>query len=63
MLTIEMISAALSQLNPMQRLVAEKQIEAYAKDGSYPTHEDVVIQLQKEGIKIFLADLTREDLN
>jgi hypothetical protein len=63
MLNLEMISAALSQLTPMQRLVAEKQIEAYAKNGSYLTHEDVVIQLQKEGIKIFLADMTSEDLN
>jgi len=62
MLEPEMINAALSLLTPDQRLVAQRQIEAYAKDGSYPTNEEVVIQLQREGTKIFLADLTRESL-
>jgi len=60
MLTTEMISAALSLLTPLQRLVAEKQIDAYVKDGSYPTHKEVVAQLQSEGVRIFLIDLAME---
>jgi len=62
MLEPEMINAALSLLTPDQRLVAQRQIDVYARDGSYPTNEEVVIQLQREGTKIFLADLTRESL-
>jgi len=62
MLEPEMINAALSLLTPDQRLVAQRQLDAYAKDGSYPTNAEVVIQLQREGTKIFLADLTRESL-
>jgi len=57
MLESEMISAALSLLTPSQRLVAQRQIEAYVEDRSYPTTEEVVKQLQSEGVEITPEDL------
>jgi len=53
----EQIEAALSLLTPRQRLVAQRQFKAYA-EGSCPTTEEVVSQLQKEGFVITLEDLS-----
>jgi len=53
----ESLGAALSLLTPKQRLVAQWQLDAYAKDKSLPTNEDAVRHLQAAGFLITAEDL------